>query len=350
MAAIDEELPRRDREILRAIIQDFISTGEPVGSLAIAPRYDLSSATVRGAMADLEALGYLEKPHTSAGRIPTEKGFRLYVDTLLQVRGLGARERERIQRSLQPAPLTDLMADAGKLLHQLTHHASVVMAPQLDQTIFRRIEFVPLREDRILTILVTQEGLVQNRLITLDFPLDRSELEHATNYLNELLGELSLEQIHGILRTERQVEQVTYDQLRQKSLALAQRTFGEEEGLGSLSDPALFVTGEESFLDEPTFAADVEKMRKLFATLAQKDRLLHLLRRSIEGKEIRIFIGAESELSEAASLSVVVAPYAQGDRVLGTLAVIGPTRMNYGRIIPLVEYTAQAVSRLLQSN
>lgn len=346
MAAYEDELPRRDREILRAIIQDFIMTGEPVGSHAIAPRYDISSATVRNAMADLEALGYLEKPHASAGRVPTEKGFRLYVDTLLKVRGLGARERERIQRSLQPAPLTELMADTGKLLHRLTRHASLVMAPQLDQTIFRRIEFVPLRDDRILTILVTQEGLVQNRLITLDFPLERSELEHATNYLNELLGERTLEEIVETLRSEREAEQATYDDLRRKSLALAQRAFDDDEL--PLATPDLFVTGEESFLDEPTFAADVEKMRKLFATLAKKDRLLHLLRRSIEGKEIRIFIGAESELSDVAGLSVIAAPYTQGDRILGTLAVIGPTRMNYGRIIPLVEYTAQAVSRVLQ--
>src|SRR5690606_13598705 len=171
-----EELPKREKELLRAIIQEFIQTGDPVGSHAIAPRYDLSSATVRAVMADLEALGYLEKPHTSAGRVPTEKGFRLYVDSLLRVRGLRAKDREKIEQSLAPAPLPELMAEAGKLLHSLTHHAAVVIAPRLDRSVVRRIEFVRLREDRVLAILVGSEGLVQNRLITLDFPMGASEL------------------------------------------------------------------------------------------------------------------------------------------------------------------------------
>lgn len=337
-----EELPKRDKELLRAIIQEFIQTGDPVGSHAIAPRYDLSSATVRAVMADLEALGYLAKPHTSAGRVPTEKGFRLYVDSLLRVRGPRQKDRERIEQMLSPAPLSELMAETGKLLHELTHHAAVVVAPNPDRTIFRRIEFVRLRDDRVLAILVSHEGLVQNRLIELDFPMGQLELEHATNYLNDLLGELSLEQIHERLRIEREAEQALYDRLRQKSLELAKRAFPEAE-----IEPDVFVTGEASFLDEPSFAEDVETMRKLFAALAEKDRLLHVLRRSIEGKEIKIFIGAESDFSDVASVSLIAAPYTQGERVLGAMAVIGPTRMNYGAVIPLVDYTAKAVSRIL---
>lgn len=337
-----DELPKRDKELLRAIVQEFIHTGGPVGSHALAPKYELSPATIRSVMADLEALGYLEKPHTSAGRVPTEKGFRLYVDTLLRIRGLRARDRERIEQSLAPAPLSELMAETGKLLHTLTHHAAVVVAPRLDRSLFRRIEFVRLREDRVLAILVGSEGLVQNRLISLDFPMGNAELEHATNFLNELLGELSLEQIHERIRAERAAEQAAYDRLRQKSLELAQRAFPDME-----IAPDVFVTGEASFLDEPSFAEDVETMRKLFAALAEKDRLLHILRRSIEGKEIQIFIGAESELSDIASVSLVAAPYTQGERILGAMAVIGPTRMNYGVVIPQVEYTARAVSRIL---
>lgn len=340
----DEEISKRDRELLRGIIQNFIDTGEPVGSQAIAPIYELSSATVRSVMADLEALGYLEKPHTSAGRVPTEKGFRLYVNSLLRVRGLPQRERDKIEQQLHLAPLPELVRETGKLLHHLTRHASVVMAPSLDRTTFRRIEFVGLRDDRVLAILVSHEGLVQNRLISLDFPMGGHELEHATNYLNELLGELTLEQIHQRLRVEREAEQALYDQLRKKSLELAQRAFPDEE-----AHPELFVTGEASFLDEPSFAEDVETMRGLFTALAEKDRLLHILRRAIEGKEFRIFIGAESELSDVANVSVISAPYSQGDRILGTLAVIGPTRMNYARVIPLVDYTAKAVSRLFSS-
>lgn len=337
-----DELPKRERELLRAVIQEFIHTGGPVGSNALAPKYELSPATIRSVLADLEALGYLQKPHTSAGRVPTEKGFRLYVDSLLKVRSLRPRDRERIEQSLAPAPLPELMAEAGKLLHSLTHHAAVVIAPNPDRTRIRRIEFVKLRQDRVLAILVGSEGLVQNRLISLDFPMGGSELEQAKNYLNELLGELSLEQIHERIRAEREAEQALYDQLRQKSLELARRAFPDIE-----IEPDVFVTGEASFLDEPSFAEDVETMRKLFAALAEKDRLLHILRRSIEGKEIQIFIGAESEFSDIASVSLVTAPYTQGDRILGAMAVIGPTRMNYGVVIPQVQYTARAVSRIL---
>jgi len=338
----EEELPKREKEILRAIVQDFIATGEPVGSGAIAPRYELSSATVRSAMADLEALGYLEKPHTSAGRVPTDKGYRLYVDSLLRIRAPGPKERERIERRVQPASLSELMAGAGQTLHQLTHHASVVLAPTFEKALLRRIEFVRLREDRVLAILVTQAGMVQNRLITLDFPLLSGELEHATNVVNELLAELTLEQIHERLQREKQKEQALYDELHRKSLELAQRAFD-----GELPEAPLHLEGEASFLNEPAFAEDLEKMRKLFSSLAEKERLLVVLRRAIEGREVQIFIGAESELSGVSGVSIVAAPYTQGEITLGAMAVIGPTRMNYAKVIPVVEYTARAVSRAL---
>lgn len=334
------EIGKRDREILRAIVQDFIASGEPVGSHAIAPRCDLSSATVRSAMADLEALGYLTKPHTSAGRVPTDKGFRLYVDSLLRMRAPGQRERERIEAGLQPAPAGELVADTGRMLHEITRHAAIVVEPRFEQDAFRRIDFVQLRDDRVLAIVVSQAGVVHNRLLTVDFPLARAELDYAANYLNDRLGELTVEEVHARLRAEREAEQALYDDLHRKVMRLASAAFenGDDE-------PDVLIEGEASFLDEPTFAADVEKMRKLFAALARKDRLLHLLRRVMEAREVRIFIGAESEFGEVPDLSVVAAPYTQGEKVLGALAVVGPTRMNYGRVIPLVEYTARAVSK-----
>lgn len=340
------EISRRDREILRAIIQDFINTGEPVGSHAIAPRCELSSATVRSAMADLEALGYLSKPHTSAGRVPTEKGFRLYVDSLLRVRGLGPKDRERIESGVQPAPVAELVHDTGRLLHEVTRHAALVMTPQFEQDTLRRIEFVRLREDRILAISVSQTGMVQNRLITVDFPIAPAELEQAANYLNEKLTELTLEQIHERLRAEREAEQALYDALHQKAMQLARAAFADQEPLR----PDIWIEGEASFLDDPAFAADVEKMRRLFAALARKDRLLHLLRRVMEGRDIRIFIGAESEFSDVPGISFVAAPYTRGDKVIGALAVVGPVRMNYGRVIPLVQYTARQVSRTFEES
>lgn len=337
----DREIGKRDREILRAIVQDFITSGEPVGSHAIAPRCELSSATVRSAMADLEALGYLRKPHTSAGRIPTDKGFRLYVDSLLRMRSPAMRERERIEAELQPAPAGDLVADTGRVLHEITRHAAIVVEPRFDQDGFRRIDFVQLREDRILAIVVSRAGVVQNRLLTVDFPVQAAELQWAANYLSEKLSSLTLDEVHQLLRAERDAEQALYDRLQQRALDLARAAFGQEEP----EEPDVFIQGEASFLDEPDFAADVEKMRRLFAALARKDRVLHLLRRVMEAREVRIFIGAESEFEEVPGLSVIAAPYTQGDRVLGALAVVGPTRMNYGRVIPLVRYTARAVSR-----
>ncbi|HWV37969.1 MAG TPA: heat-inducible transcriptional repressor HrcA [Vulgatibacter sp.] len=340
--APEDELHPRDREILKAIVQDFISTGEPVGSQAIAPRYDLSSATVRSAMADLEALGYLEKPHTSAGRVPTDKGLRLYVDRMLRVRRPVPRDRKRIDRTVQPAPLSELMSGAGRLLHEITHHAAVVMAPSPEHTLYKRIEFVRLREDRVLAILVTRAGLVYNRLVTPDFHLAPAELEHATNLVNEMLGELTLEQIHEKLQRERRAEQALYDELHRKTISLASLAFE-----GQRIEQEVVIEGEASFLNERSFAADLEKMRRLFASLAEKDRLLHLLRQAIEGRDIQIFIGAESEFSAAHGVSLVAAPYEQGDGILGAIAVIGPTRMNYARVIPVVEYTARKVSRTL---
>lgn len=340
------DLGPRANEVLKEIVQDFILTGEPVGSGAIAPRCDVSPATVRSVMADLEELGLLEKPHTSAGRIPTERGYRLYVDALLRVRQPGPKERERIERGVQPTALSELIAETGKLLHELTRHASIVLAPRFDQTLFHRLELVRLREDRVLAIFVSPAGMVQNRLITVDFPVTREELEHASNYLSELMeGGTTIEAVQARLRQELAAERVQYDQLRKKTLALAEKALEE----GPTPEPQVLIEGEESFLDQPEFAEDVNKMRRLFAELSQKDRLLKVLEQAALGNDIRIFIGTESEFSAAAGVSVIAAPYARGEVVLGALAVIGPMRMNYGRVIPLVDYTARAVSRALEA-
>jgi heat-inducible transcriptional repressor len=338
------DLSGRELEILRAIVSDFIATGEPVGSGVVAPRCDVSPATVRGVMADLEELGLLEKPHTSAGRVPTDKGYRLYVDGLLRVRQPGPRERERIEKGLQPAALSDLLAGTSKLLHELTHHASVVVAPRFDQTVFHRLELVKLREDRVLAIFVSPSGLVQNRLITAPFPVTADELGEATNYLSELLaGGLTLAAVQARLRQEMEGERATYDALARRALALGEKAVEASPA----APPQVVIEGEESFLDQPEFASDVERMKTLFAELARKERLIAVLESAIAGRDIRIFIGAESEFSAASGVSLVVAPYAQGGEVLGALAVVGPMRMNYGRVIPLVDYTARAVSRAL---
>jgi len=341
------ELDRREREILRALVQDYIQTGEPVASQPLLARHDLdiSPATVRGVMADLEALGFLEKPHASSGRIPTAQGYRLYVDTLLKVRPPSPQDRDRIERLAHDASdVNALLEGTADLLHALSHHAGVVTTPHPKADPVRQLEFVRLRENRILAVFVSAAGLVTNKLVQLEFPLEPADLERAAAFLTEKLQALGAEQELPALR-ERILEEMRADQsalhdLLQKALALAEQTFAEAHA------EKVLVDGEESFLDAPEFT-DVRKARALLRAFAEKDRILRVLDRVLTAEEVQIFIGAESEFAAVPDVSVVAAPYGLQGRVLGTLAVVGPTRMNYARVIPLVDLTARQISRAL---
>jgi heat-inducible transcriptional repressor len=345
------ELDKREREVLRALVQDYIQTGDPVASGPLLQRHVLecSPATIRSVMADLEALGFLEKPHASAGRIPTAQGYRLYVDSLLKVRPPSPQDRDRIEKLAHGASdVASLLEDTADLLHALSHHAGVVTTPRPKSDPVRQLEFVRLRENRVLAVFVTEAGLVSNKLVQLDFPMDASELERAANYLTEKLqadggaaaaGELELirEHVLGDMRADHSALQA----LLQKALALAERSFSDGPG-----EERVLVDGEESFLDAPEFA-NVRKARALLRAFAEKDRILRVLDRVLTAQEVQIFIGAESEFAQAGDVSVVAAPYGRGDHVLGSLAVVGPTRMNYARVIPLVDLTARQISRAL---
>jgi heat-inducible transcriptional repressor len=337
------ELGRREREILRALVQDYIHTGEPVASQPLLSRHDLpcSPATVRNVMADLEALGFLAKPHASSGRVPTEQGYRLYVDALLKIRPPAPAERERIERVAQEAT-QDLDATLGgtvQLLHSLSHHAGVVTTPRPVADPIRQIEFVRLRENRLLVVFVSDAGIVTNKVLTLEAALEPGELEQAQNYLNERLRDTPVDGLRERILAEMRQDQTALHQLVAKALMLAEQAF-------STQDATVLVDGEASFLEAPEFA-DVQKARQLLKAFAEKDRILHLLDRVLRAREVRIFIGAESEFAAVADVSVVAAPYGRGDRVLGSLAVVGPTRMNYARVIPLVDLTAREISRAL---
>lgn len=347
MAGASGELDRRGREVLRVLVQDYIQTGEPVASQPLLARHELdcSPATIRSVMADLEALGFLEKPHASSGRIPTARGYRLYVDTLLKVRPPTPADRDRIGRLAQDAPdVSSLLEGTADLLHALSHHAGVVTTPRPAADPVRQLEFVRLRENRVLVVFVSAAGLVTNKLVQLEFPLEPSELEQAANYLNEQLAALGAAQELGALRErilgEMRADQSSLQVLLQKALSLAEQSFA---GAGQ---EKVLVDGEESFLDAPEFA-DVQKARALLRAFAEKDRILRVLDRVLSAQEVQIFIGAESEFAAVPDVSVVAAPYGRGDRVLGTLAVVGPTRMNYARVIPLVDLTARQLSRAL---
>jgi heat-inducible transcriptional repressor len=337
------ELTRRAREILRALVQDYIQSGEPVASQPLLARHELdcSPATIRNVMADLEALGLLSKPHASAGRIPTAAGYRIYVDTLLKVRPPAPAERERIERVTGETPAVDaLLEQTATLLHSLSHHAGVVTTPRPHTDPVRQIEFVRLREDRVLVVFVSAAGLVTNKVMQLDAPADPGELDRAANYLNEKLAHGPLATVRERILAEMREDRSTLHDLVEKALALAERSASVE------GDAGVLVEGEESFLDAPEFA-DVQKARALLRAFAEKDRILRVLDRVLRAREVQIFIGAESELAALPDVSVVAAPYGRGETVLGTLAVIGPTRMNYARVIPLVDLTAREISRAL---
>jgi heat-inducible transcriptional repressor len=344
------ELDRREREILRALVQDYIQTGEPVASQPLISRHDLevSPATVRGVMADLEALGFLEKPHASSGRIPTERGYRLYVDTLLKFRPPAPADRERIEKLAQEANDVGALLEGTKdLLHSLSHHAGVVTTPTPAADPVRQIEFLRLRENRVLAVFVSEAGIVTNKLVQLEFPMEPSELEQAAHYLTEKLGASQptardLASIREGILGDMRADQSALQDLLVKALALAEQTFEAAPA----TEGRVLVGGEESFLDAPEFG-NVRKARALLKAFAEKDRILRVLDRVLRATEVQIFIGAESEFAAVEDVSVIAAPYGRGDHVLGTLAVVGPTRMNYARVIPLVDFTAREISRAL---
>jgi heat-inducible transcriptional repressor len=338
-----EELSERQREVLRAVVVEHISTGGPVGSSQAAKKgeLDLSSATVRNVMADLEELGYLEKPHASAGRIPTDRGYRFYVDTLVQLRDPLPKDRERIEQGIAyETGVDEVLHEASKILHSLTHHAGVVLTPKASAGLFRRIEFVRLREDRVLAILVGQTGQVQNKVFTLDFAISAEELISSSNYLNELLNELPWEEVRGKILSEMEREQALYNALTSKALKL---------GIAAtdVSRPdRVLIEGAGSFFDAPEFA-DIDRIRAVFHALDEKHKLLALLDRVQKAREMQIYIGAESDFSSAGDVAIIASPYGGPQRVLGTVGVIGPVRMNYQRVIPLVQFTAQVLSKVL---
>jgi heat-inducible transcriptional repressor len=344
------ELDRREREILRALVQDYIQTGEPVASQPLLARHDLecSPATVRAVMADLEALGFLEKPHASSGRIPTAQGYRLFVDTLLKVRPPPPADRGRIERLASEAPdVATLLEGTADLLHSLSHHAGVVTTPGPGADGVRQVDFVRLRENRLLAVLVTEAGIVTNKLVQLEVSPEAHELERASAYLNERLQQAGAATSLAALR-ERILEDMRADHtalhgVMATALQLAERTLAT-----TVAGERVLVDGEASFLDAPEFA-DVHKARALLKAFAEKDRILRVLDRVLRAQAVQIFIGAESEFAAVPDVSVVAAPYGRGGKVLGTLAVVGPTRMNYARVIPLVDLTAREVSRALQA-
>jgi heat-inducible transcriptional repressor len=344
---MSEELDDRARDVLRAVVQEFISSGDPVGSQQLTRRgeFEVSPATMRNVLSELESLGYLEKPHTSAGRIPTNQGYRFFVDSLLQLKSPSPADQQLIEAGLSmTSGVEERLQEAGKVLHQLSHHAGVVLIPRPSAGTLQRIEFVRLADDRALAILVGQGGQVQNKLVTLDGPLSTEELVRASNYLNELLrSAATIEDVRSRILQELENQRTQYDEVVARALKLGAAATDVS------SAERVVIEGTGSFLESPEFAEDVRRMRALFRALDEKHKLLSLLDRVQRAREMQIFIGAESEFGSQGDVTVIASPYGTEEQVLGTVGVIGPTRLDYQRVIPLVNFTARVLSRVLKS-
>jgi len=338
----------RSREIFRRIVESYLATGEPVGSrnLSRVLPMTLSPASVRNVMSDLEQAGLIYAPHTSAGRLPTQAGLRLFVDGLLEVGQLTLEERKSIESQIAPSkrkPLDQLMLEASEMISGLSHCAGVVLAEK-QVTQLRHIEFVPLEPGRALVVLVGDNQNVENRVIDVPPGLPHSALVEAANYLNANVRGLSLREATQRIQQELNRAKRELDELTQKVIQS-----GLAEWSGSMDDRrSLIVRGQSNLLKDLTAIEDLERIRQLFDDLEAKRDVMQLLGNSETAEGVRIFIGSENKLFSLSGSSLIVAPFKDGDRkIVGVLGVIGPTRLNYARIVPMVDYTAKLVSRLI---
>ncbi len=339
-------LNKRVQKVLELIIMVYIYNAEPGGSRTICKRYgiQLSPATVRNVMADLEDLGFLWQSHTSAGRIPTDKAFRFYVDEILNVQRLNQIEREKIRRKyrISQYDIPEIMRETSRILSGLSHYTGVVLTPKMASTIFKHIQFIRLNIDQILAVFVTSTGAVQNRIIHMENKLSQDELDKISRYLNEMLEGLTLAQVREKILKEMEGERIDYDRLMKQALKLGHRAFSSQE------EKELYIDGKMNIFDEPEFA-NIEKMKSLFRAFEEKNLLITLLDKCLAGEGVQITIGSESECIEMEGCSLISSPYGRVDRTLGILGILGPRRMNYSRVIPLVEYTAQLLTEILES-
>jgi heat-inducible transcriptional repressor len=338
-------LSERAQQMLRALIDRYLRDGQPVGSRTLArdAGLKLSPATIRNVMADLEEIGFVASPHTSAGRVPTVLGYRFFVDTLLSVRPVtpGAIERMRAELLLDRSP-QDLVESASSMLSSVTHLAGVVTLPKHDHPLFRKVEFLPLSENRVLAILVLDKDEVQNRVMKTDKKYSPAELQQASNYLNQLFAGKDLDQVRGTLLREMQETRSTMNEMMLAAMQMADQVLEKNRSEG-------FVVAGQTNLMECRELCDIDKLRKLFEAFNQKRDMLHLLDQCVHGEGIQIFIGEESGYQVLDECSMVTAPYTVNGRTLGVLGVIGPTRMAYERVIPIVDVTARLLGAALNS-
>ena len=338
------EINARSREVLRQIVDSYVESGEPVGSRTLARGMNLSPATIRNVMADLQDAGLLFSPHTSAGRLPTEAGLRLFVDGILEAGRLSDDDRRSIDSRCATSGRSPQQAleDATRMLSGLGNCAGLVISPKTDARL-KHIEFVALGPGRTLVVLVTEDGSVENRVIDVPPGVPSSALVQASNFLAARLIGMTLEEAQHEIRHELEAHRQDIDELTRR---LVEAGFATETGDGD--DAALIVSGTQRLLDDVQAIEDLERVRALYSALETKETWLRLLAATRQGEGVKIFIGAENALFGLTGCSLVVAPYKNSDQqIVGAIGVIGPTRINYARIIPVVDYTAQVIGRML---
>lgn len=343
-------ISERAQHFLKVLIERYIRDGQPVGSRTLAKDagVDLSPATIRNVMADLEDLGFVASPHTSAGRIPTVSGYRMFVDSLLSLKPLDKAVMRQVQQqfNLQNAPAA-MVDSASRLLSSLTHLAGVVMVPNHNQVRVKQIEFVALSDAKVLTVIVTSAGEVYNRIIETSRVFSRSELEQLSNYITQHYGGHDLEEIRRQVLTEMQETKSNLDALMVQALEVASAAFASDDG-GDQKQGDFVVAGQTNLMDFDELA-QMDSLRSLFDAFTEKQEILHLLDRSLEADGVQIFIGEESGYRTLKDCSVITAPYEVDSEVIGVLGVIGPTRMAYDRVIPIVDITARILGSALAS-
>jgi len=344
MSAMSPDLNKRAREVLRLIVDAYVETGEPVGSRAISRRLgmNLSPATIRNVMADLEEVGLLHAPHTSAGRLPTEAGLRLFVHGLLQVGNLSDDERGTINARAAAAgrSLQEVLGEATSVLSGLSGCTGLVVAPKTDKPL-KHLEFVALGPGRTLIVMVTEDGAVENRVIETPLGIPGASLVMASNYLSARLIGRTIDEGRAAILAEIESAKSQLDTLTASLVeaGLAIRSIGTDQ---------LIVRGQGNLLEDIGNRADVVRIRALFEALETKDTMLKLLEAANRAEGVQIFIGSENEMFAHAGCSMIITPYMNSrEQVVGAIGVIGPTRLNYARIIPMVDYTAKVISRLL---
>lgn len=329
----------RAKVLLKALIERYIADGQPVGSRTLSKMFDLSPATIRNVMSDLEDLGLIHSPHTSAGRVPTPRGYRLFVDTLLTVQPYEISPAARIQEMLPAAEPGRAVTAAAMLLSNLSQFAGVVLTPKRAQ-VFRHIEFIRLSDKRVLLIIVTPDGDVQNRILFVSREFTEIELLEASNFFNQHFAGKSFEAVRLAIADELSSLQSDISRLMQAAVEAG-------TNLGNAEDDAMVISGENKLLDISEMTADMDRLRRLFALFEQKTDLLHLLDVSSRAQGVQIYIGGDSRLVPLEDVTVITAPYSVDGKVIGTLGVIGPTRMAYERVIPIVDITARLLSNAL---